>query len=332
MNAEQLIALMNDLPDDMIDRANSVPIVHRRKPFYLIPAAAACLIAGVTAIVYPKLRLTPPETIEPAVTRLTAETSSTNPTALTEPTAGTAYVTTLTETDTVTADSGTVTVQTHASAVTTAAENTVTAAKTTKTAQAVSVTASETESPQVTVTQTSSMPAEWTNPETTVPKIPPTSEAGHPETTGSIVTQPSAVTAPVWKETETPCAEFCETDPMFMEVTCRILTEDDLEAWLQTYGKDRDFSESCILHITVRTNHTDVILTDVYYHDSTVIPRIMTGEMTDAEKCIHFFIPVPKSWNPQPDSISVSENVLSEAQFQQFRESSDETICRLMDY
>ncbi|MBP0989451.1 MAG: hypothetical protein J6S92_14415, partial [Oscillospiraceae bacterium] len=89
MNAEQFFELMNTLPDDMLVSAVRSEPKQNRKPMYIISAVAACLIVGVTAVVYPKLKVQPPEIREPDVTVTetttatgTTETSVTMPSAV----------------------------------------------------------------------------------------------------------------------------------------------------------------------------------------------------------------------------------------------------------
>ena len=58
---------MNTLPDDMIVSAVHAEYKRRTLPVWLMPAAAACLIIGITAAVYPKLRMQKPPVTEPVV-------------------------------------------------------------------------------------------------------------------------------------------------------------------------------------------------------------------------------------------------------------------------
>ena len=65
MNPEQFILMMNDLPDAVIVSANSPAVKQKHIIRYLIPAAAACLVIGLAAAVYPKLRMHTPDVTEP---------------------------------------------------------------------------------------------------------------------------------------------------------------------------------------------------------------------------------------------------------------------------
>ena len=65
MNAETFLELMNTLPDEMIVTAVHAEYKRKRMPVYLLPAAAACLVIGLAAAVYPKLRMHTPDVTEP---------------------------------------------------------------------------------------------------------------------------------------------------------------------------------------------------------------------------------------------------------------------------
>ena len=115
MNPEQFILMMNDLPDSVIDSANSPVVRPKHKIGYMIPAVAACFIALISAAVYPKLRIQAPEITEPpaaiattaATVQSTAETTAmtSHTTAVSRTTArsatGTTAIPVLTETMTV---------------------------------------------------------------------------------------------------------------------------------------------------------------------------------------------------------------------------------------
>lgn len=49
MNPEQFILMMNDLPDALIDSANSPVVRQKHKFWYIIPAVAACFIVLISA-------------------------------------------------------------------------------------------------------------------------------------------------------------------------------------------------------------------------------------------------------------------------------------------
>ncbi len=61
MNAKQFMYLMNTLPDDMIESAVRYKRRRTNKLFVLLPPAAACFAVAMTAVIYPKLKVSPPE-------------------------------------------------------------------------------------------------------------------------------------------------------------------------------------------------------------------------------------------------------------------------------
>ena len=69
--------LMNTLPDDMIVTAVHAEYRRRPKLIRFLPAIAACLVIGIFAAVYPKLRIQTPEITEPPAAIVTAETTIT---------------------------------------------------------------------------------------------------------------------------------------------------------------------------------------------------------------------------------------------------------------
>lgn len=76
MTPEELINMMNDLPDDMIDSANQTRFRRRGSFWYLFPTVAACLMIGITAILYPKLRAQKPAVVTPHETGTTVTEDS----------------------------------------------------------------------------------------------------------------------------------------------------------------------------------------------------------------------------------------------------------------
>ncbi len=105
MNPEQFILMMNDLPDSVIDSANSPVVRPKHKIGYMIPAVAACFIVLISAAVYPKLRIRTPEIAKPpesvaevittttSVPELAEYTETQTATSPVQPTASTAAVT-----------------------------------------------------------------------------------------------------------------------------------------------------------------------------------------------------------------------------------------------
>ena len=135
MNAEHFMELLNTLPDEMLVSAAQAAQKRNRKPIiYLISAVAACLVIGLTAAVYPKLRTQTPEIVPP---NISSET------------------TTQTELTTTSASSATQTTKTSASLTTTIGSQTVSTAESSVIfmTSAQSVSAAETVSEQTATTE-----------------------------------------------------------------------------------------------------------------------------------------------------------------------------------
>ena len=77
MNAERFMELMNTLPDDMIVTAVHAEYRRRPKLIRFLPAVAACLVIGIFAAVYPKLRIQTPGITEPPAATVTTGTTIT---------------------------------------------------------------------------------------------------------------------------------------------------------------------------------------------------------------------------------------------------------------
>ena len=60
MSPEEFIQMMNELPDDIIEAANTPPVRKNIKIRYIIPAAAACIVILIAAAIYPKLKTQTP--------------------------------------------------------------------------------------------------------------------------------------------------------------------------------------------------------------------------------------------------------------------------------
>ena len=131
MNPEQFILMMNDLPDAVIDSANSPVVMQKKKIWYMIPAVAACFIALISAALYPKLRIQTPDI-----------------TALPVPTVESTVTTTVPDT-TDRPETQTVTASVH-STVSSATVTVKTTAKTSENSAAVTETLSQTDDPAVT--------------------------------------------------------------------------------------------------------------------------------------------------------------------------------------
>lgn len=168
MNPEQFIQMMNDLPDAVIDSANSPAVRTKRRIWYIIPAVAACFIALIAAAVYPKLRMQMPEVT--GSPEMTAET--------------TVAVTTASE------QTMQITTQISAKSVTENAQTTAAVSATVyTTANTESAKAKDPETDMQTVTE----PKQTEQPAVTER----TAESSGPEMT--VTTEPYQVTIPLWK-------------------------------------------------------------------------------------------------------------------------------------
>ena len=216
MNPEQFILMMNDLPDSVIDSANSPVVRPKHKIWYMIPAVAACFIALISAAVYPKLRIQTPEITEPPAATVTTETTAQN---TAETTAVTVYTT---------AVSMKTTHRTTADTVSQIVAATVTVAPTTKGStpvQTVSVVQNGTKPITETVLQTEIKP----NTDLTDQTISSTINPDENETTQAEPIIEQSISVPVLRSEPV----FTEANQEAQEVTCKFheATEEDLRTW-----------------------------------------------------------------------------------------------------
>ena len=213
MNPEQFILMMNDLPDSVIDSANSPVVRPKHKIGYMIPAVAACFIALIAAAVYPKLRIQTPEITEPPAATVTTETTAQN---TAETTAVTVYTT---------AVSMKTTHRTTADTVSQIVAATVTVAPTTKGStpvQTVSVVQNGTKPITETVLQTETKPNTDVTDQTTI-------NPDENETTQAEPIIEQSISVPVLRSEPV----FTEANQEAQEVTCKFheATEEDLRTW-----------------------------------------------------------------------------------------------------
>ena len=213
MNPEQFILMMNDLPDSVIDSANSPVVRPKHKIGYMIPAVAACFIALIAAAVYPKLRIQTPEITEPPAATVTTETTAQN---TAETTAVTVYTT---------AVSMKTTHRTTADTVSQIVAATVTVAPTTKGStpvQTVSVVQNGTKPITETVLQTETKPNTDVTDQTAI-------NPAENETTQAEPIIEQSISVPVLRSEPV----FTEANQEAQEVTCKFheATEEDLRTW-----------------------------------------------------------------------------------------------------
>ena len=204
---------MNDLPDSVIDSANSPVVRPKHKIGYMIPAVAACFIALISAAVYPKLRIQTPEITEPPAAIVTAETTA-QTTA--ETTAVTGYST---------AVSMKTTHRTTADTVSQIVTKTVTSAPVTQgsgSVQTVSVVQNGTKPITETVLQTETKPNTDVTDQTTI-------NPNENETTQAEPIIEQSISVPVLRAEPV----LTEANQEAQEVTCKFheATEEDLRTW-----------------------------------------------------------------------------------------------------
>ena len=213
MNAERFMELMNTLPDDMIDTAVHAEYRRRPKLIRFLPAIAACLVIGIFAAVYPKLRIQTPEITEPPAAIVTAETTA-------QTTAETTAVTVYT-----TAVSMKTTQLTTAETVSQIVTKTVTSAPVTQgsgSVQTVSVVQNGTKPITETVLQTETKPNTDVADQTTI-------NPDENETTQAEPIIEQSISVPVLRSEPV----FTEANQEAQEVTCKFheATEEDLRTW-----------------------------------------------------------------------------------------------------
>ena len=219
MNPEQFILMMNDLPDSVIDSANSPVVRPKHKIGYMIPAVAACFIALIAAAVYQKLRIQTPESTEPPAATVTAGTTAQN---TAETTAVTMYTT---------AVSMKTTHRTTADTVSQTVTVTVTVTPTTQGSapvQTVSVMQNETMPDTETAWRTETKPNTDLTDQTIRSTINP-NEPNEDETTQSEPIIEQSISVPVLRSEPV----FTAANQEIQEVSCefREATEEDLQKW-----------------------------------------------------------------------------------------------------
>ena len=224
--------LMNTLPDDMIVKAVHAEYRSRPKLIRFLPAIAACLVIGIFAAVYPKLRMQMPEVTEPPV--MTAVTTAAVTTGA-EQTSGT-----LTESAKVqTTEACTSLTQTQTTAANTVYTTAVTAPEET------AVQPTETAPPDTEALTTE--PARTERPAETTVFIQTTVEAR--------TTEPQPVTIPIWKARIAEASAYPEqTLPECQFSIC----PQDVSDWNRLkYGipADYDLTQHACLLIEIRTGH-----------------------------------------------------------------------------
>ena len=293
MNPEQFILMMNDLPDAVIDSANSPVVMQKKKIWYMIPAVAACFIALISAALYPKLRIQTPEI-----------------TALSVPTAESTVTTTVPDT-TDRPETQTVTASVH-STVSSATVTFKTTAKTSEYSAAVTETLSQTDDPAV----TAEIPGiEPTTTENIIPETQTVTETTvlteqHIETTDKIDTQERiegpTIEIPLWKGGSAG-PESMGIPHLYSQF---FLSTGDMDAWMRTlYGIPQDFDltkNQCLL-IEIDTAYKNAVIAGCQpTSNGLTFVAAYLAEDTIVNKQIHYAMPIPENMTITPEQCNVS--------------------------
>ena len=271
MNAETFLELMNTLPDEMIVKAVHAEYKRKRMPVYLLPAAAACLVIGLAAAVYPKLRMQTPEVTEPPA--VTAETTSP---------VMTAPVTTVSK-QAVTTGTETARTQTTAAATVTVYTTAVTEPAETEPV--------ETEPPETDISVTLTDAAV----ETTV------LTEQHIETTDCsvipVIIEDPAIEVPLWKGI-VMYPESVANPHLYSRFS---VSTGDMDAWGRTlYGipQDYDLTQNRCLLIDIDTAYSNAVIIGC----QSVPNGLTLIDGTAMNKTIHYAMPIPDDMTLEPDN------------------------------
>ena len=233
MNAERFMELMNTLPDDMIVKAVHAEYRSRPKLIRFLPAIAACLVIGIFAAVYPKLRMQMPEVTEPPV--MTAVTTAAVTTGA-EQTSGT-----LTE---------------SAKVQTTEARMSLTRTQTTA---AVNVDTTAVTAPEETAVQ----PTETAPPDTEAPATEPALTECPAETSVLIQTtvdapamEPQPVTIPIWRGRVSDSTTSAPLSPIDCQFSLCPPDANNQIRWKYGIPADYDLAQHQCLLIEIKTRYT----------------------------------------------------------------------------
>lgn len=299
MNAERFMELMNTLPDDMIDTAVHAEYRRRPKLIRFLPAIAACLVIGIFAAVYPKLRMQAPEITEPPAATVTTETTAQN-----------------------TAEATAVTVYTTAVSMKTTHQTT---------AETVSQTVTET------VTDAFTDPVETQTD--SVSELQPQTEPTMISTaiTETVQQQPETMTVPLWKGSvsgspldiildEIPdfsCLfrrlPFEQPDPFF-----EIPSQYDRLREEFSIPQDFDLTQEPLLDITIITGYKNTAVTGCRYTQNGLnltVSYLKTNEIS--EYTVRYAIPIPENLTVEPENCTVEYVAMTdESEYQALLTSS----------
>lgn len=283
MNAEHFMDLLNTLPDDMIVSAVHAEYRHRTLPVWLMPAAAACLIIGIAAAVYPKLRMQKPPVTEPVIS--VTETTGTQMTT---------DIRTLTD-----APEIKTTAQT-ANTMTQAATDSRTSVVTEPVTQPAETEAPETEAVTQPVTHTETVPL-------VVTTVPDNQDATEPESTHTEHQVEMVEAVQVWQG-EVTCPEMASDPTSEPQIRCRFrLSAPDMDMEndiRKQYGipENYDLTKNQCLLIRLETEYADTAVTGgTLTADGLVLYvacRNQKAPLTD----IYCAAPLPEGITVEPES------------------------------
>lgn len=293
MNAERFMELMNTLPDDMIVMAVHAEYRRRPKLIRFLPAVAACLVIGIFAAVYPKLRIQTPEITEPPAAIVTTETTIT-----------TTELSNRSETQTATSPiqtsfaSATVTVNTTASGANSATVTETAAPTDTKPAQTDVAVYTDPPKTDVPITQTA----------VTIETTPSTEQ--HIETTDSsdipaIIEEPT-IEIPLWKG----MVEYPESTHEEHLYSRFFLGTGNMDAWMRTlYGipQDYDLTQKHCLLVEIDTAYSNAVIIGCKptQNGLTLIVAYLDDGIT-LNKAIHYAMPIPDDMTLEPDNCNAN--------------------------
>ena len=296
MNAETFLELMNTLPDEMIVTAVHAEYKRKRMPVYLLPAAAACLVIGLAAAVYPKLRMQTPEVTEPPESAAEIITSTTSVPELAEHS----------ETQTATSP-----IQTTFASVTATVNTTASVAA--------SVAITETDASVQTDIPTATKP---THTDAAVVTDPPKTDISitatavtiettafteqHIETTNHsdvpVIIEDPAIEVPLWKGIVMYQESVAE--PHLNSFFA--LSPNDMDVWMRSLfgiSQDYDLTQNRCLLITIDTAYSKAVIIGCRQTPNgltLIVAYLDDGK--ELNKTIHYAIPLPDNMTLEPDN------------------------------
>ena len=289
MNAENFMDLLNTLPDDMIVSAVHAKYQRRALPVWLMPAAAACLIIGIAAAVYSKLRMQKPPVTEPVI-------------SVTETT-----VTQITNIQTQTDAPETKTTAQTANTMTQAATDSRTSAVTEPVTQP-----AETEMPKTEpVTQPTTPEPHTETVPPVVTTVPDNQDATEPESTHTEHQVEMVEAVQVWQGemTRPEMRPEMASDPMSEpQITCRFrltATDTDMDSGIRhQYGipENYDLTKNQCLLIRLETEYADTAVTGSTLTADGLVLYVACRNQKEPLTDIYCAAPLPEGITVEPEN------------------------------